>query len=95
MAEVNALFPIGKTQWRKWRTEQRIAFNEACQTGMTPAQAIVHVNGLELVEVNIAPTPETELMGVLEETLEGLRKLDNTPAPTRKPRAPRAPKGTK
>jgi len=28
MAEVKALFPIGKTQWAKWRTEQRIAFNE-------------------------------------------------------------------
>jgi hypothetical protein len=87
MAEVKAMFPIGKTQWRKWRTEQRIAFNEACQSGMSLADATKYVNELELVEVNIAPGLETGLMGALEETLDGLRKLDTPPVPTRKPRA--------
>lgn len=55
MADVKALFPVGKTQWRKWRPEQQTAFNEACASGMAPAEAIRHVNRLELVEVSIAP----------------------------------------
>lgn len=53
--DVKALFPVGKTQWRKWRPEQQTAFNEACASGMAPAEAIRHVNRLELVEVSIAP----------------------------------------
>ena len=58
MAEVKAQFPIGKTQWAKWRTEQRIAFNEARAAGVPFADAVKYVNELELVEVNIAPKPE-------------------------------------
>lgn len=58
MAEVKALFPIGKTQWAKWRTEQRIAFNETRAAGVPFADAVKYVNELELVEVNIAPKPE-------------------------------------
>ena len=57
MLDVKALFPIGKTQWRKWRPEQQLAFNEACASGMSPAEAIDHVNRLELIEVSIAPPP--------------------------------------
>jgi len=58
MAEVKAQFPIGKTQWLKWRTEQRIAFNETRAAGVPFADAVKYVNELELVEVNIAPKPE-------------------------------------
>ena len=58
MAEVKAQFPIGKTQWAKWRTEQRIAFNETRAAGVPFADAVKYVNELELVEVNIAPKPE-------------------------------------
>ena len=58
MAEVKAQFPIGKTQWAKWRAEQRIAFNETRAAGVPFADAVKYVNELELVEVNIAPKPE-------------------------------------
>lgn len=55
MADVKALFPIGKTQWAKWRVEQRIAFNETRAAGVPFADAVKYVNELELIEVNIAP----------------------------------------
>lgn len=58
MVEVKALFPIGKTQWAKWRAEQRIAFNETRAAGVPFLDAVKYVNELELVEVNIAPKPE-------------------------------------
>ena len=47
MAEVKALFPIGKTQWRKWRPEQQIAFNEARADGVPFADAVAVVNQME------------------------------------------------
>lgn len=81
MAEVKAQFPIGKTQWAKWRTEQRIAFNEARESGVPFPDAVKYVNGLELVEVNIAPRPEPKkkhgFLGTLEETLDGLKKIES------------------
>ena len=71
MAEVKALFPIGKTQWAKWRTEQRIAFNEARESGVPFADAVKYVNELELVEVNIAPKPKKKnLFDVIEDVAE-------------------------
>ncbi len=57
MSEVKALYPIGKTQWAKWRAEQRIAFNETRAAGVPFADAVDYVNRLKLVEVNIAPLP--------------------------------------
>jgi hypothetical protein len=55
---VKALFPIGKTQWSKWRTEQKDAFNETRAAGVPFADAVKYVNELKLVEVNIAPKPK-------------------------------------
>jgi hypothetical protein len=60
MAEVKALFYVGKTQWAKWRPEQRTAFNEFRAEGVPFDAAVARVNGLELVEVNIAPAPAPE-----------------------------------
>ena len=79
MSEVKALYPIGKTQWAKWRAEQRIAFNEARAAGVPFADAVKYVNELELIEVNIAPKPEPKkksgLLRALEDTIEGLNKV--------------------
>lgn len=79
MSEVKALYPIGKTQWAKWRAEQRIAFNEARAAGVPFADAVKYVNELELIEVNIAPKPEPKkksgLLRALEDTIEGLTKV--------------------
>ena len=59
MAEVKALFPIGKTQWRKWTAEQRMEFNDACAGGLTPDKAIAHVNAIDWVKVTgFFPEPE-------------------------------------
>jgi hypothetical protein len=44
MADVKALFPIGKTQWRKWNDAQRTAFNEARAAGVPYADAIQGAN---------------------------------------------------
>ena len=85
MTEVKALFPIGKTQWRKWVPEQKIAFNEACAAGVPFADAVKYVNELELVEVNIAPPPpeKSGLLRALEDTLDGLKDVvDVAPAAT-------------
>lgn len=76
MAEVKALFPIGKTQWRKWVPEQKIAFNEARASGVPFADAVDYVNRLELVEVNIAPQPKKSgLLRALEDAIEGLNNV--------------------
>lgn len=72
MAEVKALFPIGKTQWRKWRPEQKIAFNEARESGVPFNDAVKYVNELELIEVNIAPPPppKKNVFDVIEDVIE-------------------------
>lgn len=66
MAEVKAMFPIGKTQWRKWRNEQRDAFNEVRASGVPFADAVKYVNELELIEVNIAPPAPKKHKNVLD-----------------------------
>lgn len=73
---IPAIFPIGKTQWRKWNDTQRGVFNRARADGIEFVDAVKIANG-----VTAAPEPAPE------PTAE--------PAPARKPRAPRAPKGTK
>ena len=69
---VKALFPIGKTQWSKWRPEQKIAFNETRAAGVPFADAVKYVNELELVEVKIAPEPKKknvfDILGDVAET---------------------------
>lgn len=72
MADVKALFPIGKTQWAKWVPEQRIAFNETRAAGVPFADAVKYVNELELVEVNIAPKPvkKKNFFDIVEDVVE-------------------------
>ena len=71
MLEVKALFPIGKTQWRKWRPEQQIAFNETRAAGVPFPEAVKYVNELELVEVNIMPpSKKKNVLDILEDVVE-------------------------
>ena len=68
---VKALFPIGKTQWAKWRPEQQIAFNETRAAGVPFADAVKYVNELELIEVNIAPKPKKKnVFDIIEDVAE-------------------------
>ena len=71
MADVKALFPIGKTQWAKWRPEQKIAFNETRAAGVSFPDAVEYVNELELVEINIAPKPKKKnVFDIIEDVAE-------------------------
>lgn len=84
---VKAQFPIGKTQWAKWNDDQRIAFNEVRAAGVPFGEAVDYVNRVEYVEVKNfypepVPAPEPKkkkggLMGALEDTLEGLKKVED------------------
>ena len=47
MTEVKALFPIGKTQWSKWKDKQKIAFNEAREAGVPFADAVAAANSMK------------------------------------------------
>ena len=47
MTEVKALFPIGKTQWSKWKDKQKIAFNEAREAGVPFADAVAAANSIK------------------------------------------------
>lgn len=47
MAEVKALFPIGKTQWSKWDDIQKTAFNEAREAGVPFTDAVQAANETE------------------------------------------------
>lgn len=47
MTEVKALFPIGKTQWSKWKDKQKIAFNEAREAGVPFADAVAAANAVK------------------------------------------------
>lgn len=62
MSEVKALFPIGKTQWRKWNDDQRTAFNEAREAGVPFAEAVDYVNGLK-------PAEKKSIFDVLEDVV--------------------------
>ncbi len=64
MSEVKALFPIGKTQWRKWNDEQKTAFNEARAAGVPFADAVeasneMKKNGLLNAIKDVAEVAET------------------------------------
>jgi hypothetical protein len=68
---VKALFPIGKTQWAKWRPEQQIAFNETRAAGVPFPDAVKYVNELKLVEVNIAPKHKKKnVFDIIEDVAE-------------------------
>jgi hypothetical protein len=53
MADVKALFPIGKTQWIKWSNDQRTAFNEARAAGVPYMDAITSTNALKKKKKNV------------------------------------------
>ena len=59
---VNALFPIGKTQWAKWNDEQRTAFNEAREAGVPFADAVAASNAMKKKGFNV--------VGALQDVVE-------------------------
>jgi hypothetical protein len=80
MDEVKALFPVGKTQWRKWHDIQRTTFNEARADGMPFEEAAALANKVEIVQLKgFFPDPEPQPEPVEEPVVK-------------KPRAPRKQK---
>jgi hypothetical protein len=64
MSEVKALFPIGKTQWRKWNDDQRTAFNEAMAEGVPFGDAVAGANQTQHGK------PKKNVLGILEDVVE-------------------------
>lgn len=60
---VNALYPIGKTQWAKWNDAQRTAFNEAREAGVPYSDAIQAANQTQA-------TKKKNVFDVLEDVAE-------------------------
>lgn len=54
MSDVKALFPIGKTQWRKWNNDQRAAFNEARAEGIPFGEAVAASNSMKSNKKSVA-----------------------------------------
>ena len=66
MANVKALFPIGKTQWAKWSDDQRTAFNEARAAGVPYNDAILGAN-----QTQAAPKPKKKnVFDIIEDVAE-------------------------
>ena len=66
MADVKALFPIGKTQWAKWSDDQRTAFNEARAAGVPYNDAILGAN-----QTQPAPKPKKKnVFDIIEDVAE-------------------------
>ena len=58
MADVKALFPIGKTQWSKWSDDQRTAFNSLREQGKDFNTAVALANKTQEqpeVKATVAP----------------------------------------
>lgn len=51
---VKALYPIGKTQWRKWNDDQRNAFNEAREAGIPFGEAVAASNSMKSNKKSVA-----------------------------------------
>jgi hypothetical protein len=64
MSDVKALFPIGKTQWRKWNNDQRTAFNEARAEGVPYADAVAGANQAQ------PSKPKKNIVDILEDVVE-------------------------
>lgn len=83
MSDVKALFPIGKTQWRKWNNDQRMAFNEARAEGIPFGEAVAASNSMknnkksvasilsDVAEVAVALSGVTGATGV---AIDGVKK---------------------
>lgn len=65
MAEVKALFPIGKTQWAKWNDAQRTAFNEAREAGVPYNDAVTAANNTQ-----VETKKKKNLFDVIEDVAE-------------------------
>jgi hypothetical protein len=74
MADVKALFPIGKTQWIKWSDDQRTAFNEARAAGVPYGDAIEGANQTQ-------PAKKKGLFGILGDVVETVVDVAEVVAP--------------
>ena len=68
MAEVKALFPIGKTQWLKWNDDQRTAFNEARTAGVAYNDAVQAANQTVAVK-------KKSVLDVIEDAVETVTEV--------------------
>ena len=75
MAEVKALFPIGKTQWAKWNDDQRKAFNMLRQQGKSFDASVTYINSPGFADIigaepEMKPKKKKSLFDVIEDVAE-------------------------
>jgi hypothetical protein len=89
---IPAVFPIGKTQWRKWNDAQRGEFNRLRADGVPHQEAIDRVNEIEWVKLdNFFPEPApSDAIQTQAGDVDVEPPLTPVP-PLKKPRAPRKP----
>lgn len=74
MSDVKALFPIGKTQWRKWNDDQREAFNEARAANIPFGEAVAASNSMQV-------KPKKNILDVLGDVVETVADVAEAAAP--------------
>lgn len=72
MADVKALFPIGKTQWSKWNDMQRNAFNALMEQGKSFPDAVTLANSMVDVFEQFEPKKHMKknFFDVIEDVVE-------------------------
>lgn len=81
MSDVKALFPIGKTQWRKWNDDQREAFNTLMAQGRSLPDAVVLANSMVDVFEQFEPKPKKNILDVLGDVVETVADVAEAAAP--------------
>ena len=75
MSEVKAEFPIGKTQWRKWGSEARTAYNTSRRLGFTHATGVAEANA---VQAKAAQKPKRSFFDKLGDAIEDVAEVAET-----------------
>jgi hypothetical protein len=74
MSDVKALFPIGKTQWRKWNNDQREAFNEARAADIPFGEAVAASNSMQV-------KPKKNILDILGDVVETVTDVAEVAVP--------------
>jgi hypothetical protein len=84
---IPAVFPIGKTQWRKWNDAQRGEFNRLRADGVPHQEAINKVNAgvVDTPDLSPKPAPSDAIQTQAEDVEPPLTPVP----PLKKPRASR------
>lgn len=89
--EVKAEFPIGKTQWAKWGSEARKAYNHCIRVGYEFATAVAEGNAVQ-AKVRAGALQELADLGQEQDPEENVPQVETSAPAPKKPRATRKKK---